>query len=468
MEILALAQSKTAMRKTSGTNGGEWVGPCPDCGGRDRFHVWPEKRDSRRSERVGIYWCRGCGKAGDVVRWFVDFEGMDFAGAFRALGEEMPDGYKNRHTTPRPPAPPKPPAACALKPDTHPTATSKLQPDVWLAKAAALVEHAEKALAENKYILGWLKKRGISKKTATGMRIGWLGEDHYRPRSAWGLPDEIKENGQPKKLWIPSGLVIPMIDAGGSVRRIRVRRFEDKPPRYVVVPGSSMTAMAHLLPNRAAVVVESELDGIMLAARAGEIAGVIALGSATAKPGAELTAVLADSSVILVALDSDRAGAEAMAWWRQSFPRSKRWPVPAGKDPGDAFSAGVDVCEWIKAGLPPGWFLGPSPIGLVSGGEEARQAKSEAPVPEEMNAGGGAPTDSGIDELAALLRAHPVQVRVAADGSRVVIRENQKWKAKNWDTARRISELVFFNHDVLDYLIAHGAQIIDGKNIIKC
>ena len=60
LNILTLYQDLThqAPEKASTTNGGEYHGPCPACGGRDRFHVWPEQRYG------GTYWCRGCGKAG--------------------------------------------------------------------------------------------------------------------------------------------------------------------------------------------------------------------------------------------------------------------------------------------------------------------------------------------------------------------------------------------------------------------
>ncbi len=43
--------------------GREWVGPCPECGGEDRFSINPDK---------GVYLCRRCDAKGDViqlVRW---------------------------------------------------------------------------------------------------------------------------------------------------------------------------------------------------------------------------------------------------------------------------------------------------------------------------------------------------------------------------------------------------------------
>jgi DNA primase len=244
---------------------------------------------------------------------------------------------------------------------SQPPAPAPLQSGLWLAKAEALVAHAEKALPGNAYVMGWLRKRGIKKKTAAGMRLGWLADDYFRPRAAWGLPEVLKEDGAAKKLWLPAGLVIPMLDGAGQVRRVRIRRFTGNEPRYYVLPGSAMAAMAHGLPARVAVVVESELDGIMIAGLAGDLAAVVALGSSSAKPGPALLAALARCAVVLVALDADRAGADACRWWTATLPQARLWPVPAGKDPGETYAAGVDVRAWLLAGLPAGWFLGLNP-----------------------------------------------------------------------------------------------------------
>jgi hypothetical protein len=47
-------------------------------------------------------------------------------------------------------------------------------------------------------------------------------------------------------------------------------------------------------------------------------------------------------------------GAEACGWWSKTFPDTwKRWPVPEGKDPGEAFQAGIDLRKWASDGLPP-------------------------------------------------------------------------------------------------------------------
>jgi len=78
--LLDLATRDTTLRRSSSTGGGEWCGPCPDCGGRDRFRVWPEK---------GRYWCRGCGKQGDVIQYLRDFRGLSFRAAARLVGKPI-------------------------------------------------------------------------------------------------------------------------------------------------------------------------------------------------------------------------------------------------------------------------------------------------------------------------------------------------------------------------------------------
>ena len=86
---------------------------------------------------------------------------------------------------------------------------------------------------------------------------------------------------------------------------------------------------------------------------AGDLAGVIALGNAQARPDAETHQALKEAGLILVSLDSDQAGArEAWGFWKRTYPNAKRWPVPIGKDPTEAKQAGLDLRAWVMAGLP--------------------------------------------------------------------------------------------------------------------
>jgi phage/plasmid primase-like uncharacterized protein len=60
--------------------GGELIGPCPQCGGRDRFAV---------SIRKQIFLCRGCGRSGDVIAMTQHIDRCDFKAAVQTLaGDE--------------------------------------------------------------------------------------------------------------------------------------------------------------------------------------------------------------------------------------------------------------------------------------------------------------------------------------------------------------------------------------------
>ena len=63
------------------TQGKELIGPCPVCGGHDRFSINPKKR---------VWNCRGCGTGGDVIDLIRHIEGVDFITACTTLAGEPP------------------------------------------------------------------------------------------------------------------------------------------------------------------------------------------------------------------------------------------------------------------------------------------------------------------------------------------------------------------------------------------
>jgi hypothetical protein len=80
-DVLAEAQALGARLKRSGI---EHIGPCPVCGGTDRFGVNPRKR---------VFLCRGSGAAGDVIALVQYITGRDFIGACEQLtGRPVPSG----------------------------------------------------------------------------------------------------------------------------------------------------------------------------------------------------------------------------------------------------------------------------------------------------------------------------------------------------------------------------------------
>ena len=97
--------------------------------------------------------------------------------------------------------------------------------------------------------------------------------------------------------------------------------------------------------KKSIVIVEAELDAMLIARHAGSLTGVVSLGSAMNKPGSSVFYNLKKTLRILVALDYDQAGQKAWSWWSQNFKNAKLWPVPDGKDPGEAFEKGINILK---------------------------------------------------------------------------------------------------------------------------
>jgi DNA primase len=331
MTILEIYQAEGYMSKrVATTGGGEWAGPCPWCGGKDRFRLWPHQAQG------GKFWCRGCGQGGDAIQYLRERRGLSFQEAVAHLGlAPMPASC-------RPPAskPAWEPRVCE-----DPAAR-------WQAQARKLVGEAIHHLwgPGGQAARSFLQERGLAAATIRAFSLGWLAEDRWCAASEWGVSEVLKDNGQPKKFWMPAGLCIPMMH-DGAVLRVRVRRPQGE-PRYYVLRGSSGAAMIVGKINTVAVVVEAELDAVLLHQEAGDLVAVVALGNSSSRPDVAAAELLGRARLILVALDADRAGArEAWGWWREHYAQARRWPPVQGKDPGEMQAAGVDLRLWVRAGL---------------------------------------------------------------------------------------------------------------------
>jgi hypothetical protein len=265
----------------------------------------------------------------------------------------------------------------AQKTHNQPAASDPRRPsEIWQASAAKLVATCHERLLATQAALNYLAARGIDQASIKKHILGWLEEENtlhciFRPRASWGLPPVSNEQGKEKKLWIPRGIIIPTF-CGESIDRIRIRRpngdLRDKnDPKYIAIEGSGNHVTSLNPSSRAQIAVESDLDAILINSHAGDIVGAIPLTSCTVKPWQSncIASTSCDrAAVILVSLDFDPVtinertghaispGGDNAAYWLARYPQSVRWPVPAGKDPGEAYQKGVDIRAWIIAGLP--------------------------------------------------------------------------------------------------------------------
>ncbi|MBJ6798630.1 CHC2 zinc finger domain-containing protein [Geomonas propionica] len=364
MTFLDLVQEYVHLRK-SGKN---MVGPCPKCGGAadsDRFVVNTAK---------GFGHCYSCGFNADVIRLLREMENLSCPEAHREAGircetPECPAWSKcsrgegkarlrrDDRSTPAPPREVK-----------GYTPTMAEDPDAkWQDRAQEYVALCHQRLLGNVEQLAYLAGRGLPQNAVKKYRLGWIPEMEFKSRRAWGLPDKWHNEEQRwiKTMAFQQGILIPwFID--GRVHRLRYRKAKvtgPKDPRYMWVDGSGTDILCLNSEARAHCVVESDLDGLLVDCVAGDLVGAVPLGSCSIHPKASVYELLSRSLRILVAMDFDgevrggkvhAPGAKASRWWEDTFPfTARRWPVPKGKDPGEAYAAGVNLRAWVLAGLPP-------------------------------------------------------------------------------------------------------------------
>lgn len=448
-------------------HGGEIWAHCPfhsESSPGNAFSYSPEKDKA---------YCNSCGAGGDLISIYAAVSGLDHRSAFiefrNKYAPDQAGGYrKPRFRTPHPPK---------TKKNTPQTKSREIKSpaDIWQEKARALLEKSQAALLTNEGRLKWLQDRGLNRRSVARFSLGWIDRDIFRPRESWGLETVIKENGQPKKLWIPAGLVIPCLD-GNRILRLRVRRSEGE-PKYYVVPGSAWNPAPMLTipgqwpgPHRAVVACEAELDAMLIAQEAGDLVDVLAVGSATARPeDARAREFIQEAAWIGLWLDRDEAGEKGISAWTNAEPGSRDIrPQGAGKmDPGEMFAAGGDVRGHIRGELPFAWKV-------ALRNRDQREASKGDGRTVLTGSEKGARVPESVLEFARLLEKAPIVC--IHSRSRVAIKavkqergqwvEDYQWTHNNQALADRIWALFWYDDELEKYLQQHPAREtgIHGKN----
>lgn len=436
--------------------------------------------------------CNSCGAHGDLIAIFGAVRGMEPSEAFRQFrathAPHVADQPRPVLRTPRGKA----------APEASVTPAEPLLPsDIWQAKASALVATAHAALLANPTQMAWLAARGIKAASVHRHRLGWIPEALFRARDAWGLPPRTREDGRPKKLWIPAGLTIPLLD-GETVLRVRIRQAEGE-PKYLVLEGSAkapapLLCIADTWPGsfHACIVVEAELDAILVAQEVGDIAAVLAVGSASVLPeDTRSVAFCRSMSWFGLWLDRDAAGDKGLRRWTeatgehvdggfaQALDAGAADIRPSGEgkqDPGDCHAAGLSIRKHVCAALPRAWqsagrLTASSGEGFQGGGgTPAAEQKSAEPAWSVRDFGrilAQAPlicryADDCIWIKACKLDAHGQWLR--SDAGELV--HDLEWELTHWDLVREASRLFWHDPDVAEFLEQHpDAHLgISGRN----
>ena len=211
VDLLALAGP--GLRKVaSGTRGPEYAGPCPKCGGRDRFRVQPE---------AGAWFCRQChpewGDAIELVKWR---DGLGFREACERLGDkqriatnsntlgrsggaEDTGKYRKIQVLGRSGG-----GQTLTKPYFEPTPDAP--PELWQSRAADFLSWTQAELWKHPDALAHLYSRGLRADTVLSAGMGFNPKTLHDKGTRWGY-----DTG---RQWLPSGYVIPC-QMGGRDRK---------------------------------------------------------------------------------------------------------------------------------------------------------------------------------------------------------------------------------------------------------
>lgn len=333
-DLLALAG--VTLRKVAGTGRGEYAGPCPICGGHDRFRVQPSGPDGPR------WYCRQCGggKWHDAIDLVRQLKQVDFAEAVTMLIGSAPD----LASAPRPAAPAE--AELTAAPG-----------QTWQAAARRFCDDSLARLWSDagRAALDGLRARGLADETIRAAGLGWHELDRYEERAAWGLPEEQDDRDRPRRVWLPRGVVIPW-QIGGQLWRVNIRRpAEDLArggPKYIgpAGMGNGLYNADALRAGFPAVLVEGEIDALTIAQHGAGLAVAVATGSTHGARRTRWLARLALASSVLVCYDADEPGQAAADYWLDALTNARRWR-PYWQDANAMAQDGADLRHWLAVGL---------------------------------------------------------------------------------------------------------------------
>ncbi len=332
MILINLAQEiGISPKKIAFTRGGEYHSECPTCGGKDRFVIQPNRQ---MKNCLGYYFCRQCETSGDSIQFCRDFLGLSFKEAVDRVDAVVPDrsfpSFNKLNKT-----------------NTHNYTQLKPLPSKWTNKANSFVKETHEQMLQQPKILKHLERRGVSFETIKQYKIGWNSVDLWNEKNDWGIEQSNKQ------LWLPKGIVIPVIDfVNGNVIRLKIRRYNweknDKFPKYIAVSGSmnGLNIIGNTR-NNVMIIVESELDAYAVYNSVGDFAFVISVGSNIKNPDNVTDYLAKKKSKLLICYDNDDAGKLMLNKWKDLYSHAEGCSTNIGKDIGEAVKLGVDIRSWF-------------------------------------------------------------------------------------------------------------------------
>jgi DNA primase len=303
------------LKRVASTGGGELAGPCPFCGGQDRFRVQPANN---------IWLCRNCtgGKWRDVIDYVARRDNLSIAQAAAKLTDGLT--VSEHKPTPKP---------------TYPAYGPP--PQEWQDQARIAVKQCQNTLYTDTGAgaLAYLQKRGFTPDTLRRFSIGF--STGYKSGD----------------LWIPEGITIPgLID--GAIWYLKIRtNGRDGKPKYTLVKGSRPAALFNadgLRGGDKCLVTEGEFNAMIATQEGGDLIPVASMGGSASNriDLATWGVYFMLTKLVLAQFDNDEAGeAGALALYDSLGERVKLAALPGTMDLNDFHLSGGDIREWIKGYL---------------------------------------------------------------------------------------------------------------------
>jgi len=311
VDIRELAERYVELRKETPN---ELAGPCPKCGGNDRFHC-----------EADWFFCRQCHpKRGDAIAFVMWIDGVDFKSAVATLtNAPMPSSPVKRTPTPKRP---------------------EAQPEEWQRKAAQKVDQAHRRLLDNgdkeaEAGRAYLKNRGLDPFTWKAFALG------FTPGAS--LPGTEGKQKAP-------AVVIPWYKAGKVVairyRFLRLEEYTDdqskeRTEKQTAQAGSNFANMLYggqalggCIPSLSTLLIcEGELNACSVCqlAHASHL-NVLSLGSEDMHITPAMAAYAGQYARVLVWLDKGEKAQRVMS----TLPGAYGIKSPNGQDANDLLQAG--------------------------------------------------------------------------------------------------------------------------------
>ena len=348
MHDLDLIRERVDLHDLAEEAGAEFRGDssrCPLHGGDNptAFHVYENGRKWHCFTN-----CTDGENDGDVFSFYMRWKGVEFKEAVKELARRAGAIDLAKASSPR---------------GEQIKALPKAPGEEWRARAERFVDWAQEQLlseagAQARAYL--LAERGLDEHIWEVYRLGYCPMELYDKPEKWGFPAKVSN---PRKVWLPKGIVIPGIYEG-KLWYVKVRRPVDERLADYLGAVETMTKAKFGGPRGGVLalfgaetwigrpvlmLVEGEWDCMLTWKEAAGLCDVGTLGSGKNRADVVDLAALARYPAVLVVYDMDQAGDEARRYWKkvqESVPRIQI-VKPPDHDLTDYRNHGGDLRRWI-------------------------------------------------------------------------------------------------------------------------